>query len=72
MKDSEKYAVLTATLKAGVNYITELNLTRKPLGSVGACLLAEILKQTQIQDLHFAGSGIGEEGVVALANALSR
>ena len=38
---------------------------------MGACLLAEILNQTQIQDLHVAGCGIGEEGVVALANALS-
>ena len=51
--------------------LTELNLTRKPLGSVGACLLAEILNQTQIQDLHVAGCCIGEEGVVSLANALS-
>ena len=51
--------------------LTELNLTCKPLGSVGACLLAEILNQTQIQDLHVAGCGIGEEGIVALANALS-
>ena len=51
--------------------LTELNLIRKPLGSVGACLLAELLNQTQIQDLHVAGCGIGEEGIVALANALS-
>ena len=51
--------------------LTELNLTRTPLGSVGACLLAEILNQTHIQDLNVAGCGIGEEGVVALANALS-
>ena len=51
--------------------LTELNLTCKPLGSVGACLLADILNQTHIQDLHVAGCGIGEEGVVALANALS-
>ena len=51
--------------------LTQLNLTHKPLGSVGACLLAEILNQTQIQDLHVAGCGIGEEGIVSLANALS-
>ena len=51
--------------------LTELNLTLTPLGSVGACLLAEILNQTHIQDLHVAGCGIGEEGLVALANALS-
>ena len=35
------------------------------------CGSIEILNQTQIQDLHVAGCGIGEEGVVALANALS-
>ena len=51
--------------------LTELNLTLTPLGSVGACLLAKILNQTQIQDLHVAGCDIGEEGIVSLANALS-
>jgi hypothetical protein len=51
--------------------LTELDLKHQRLGGVGACLLAELLNQTQLQDLNLAGCGITEEGIVALASAIS-
>ena len=51
--------------------LTELNLKSQRLGSVGACHLAEVLNQTQLQSLDVSCCGIGEEGIVALASALS-
>ena len=51
--------------------LTELNFEHQRLGSVGACLLAELLNQTSLQSLSIAGCGVGEEGIIALASALS-
>ena len=51
--------------------LTELNLKYRTLGSIGACVLAKFLNQTQLQSLNIACCGIGEEGIVALASALS-
>ena len=51
--------------------LTELNLKNQTLGSIGACVLAEFLNQTQLQALYISCCGIGEEGIVALASALS-
>ena len=51
--------------------LTELNLKHQRLGGVGACLLAELLNQTQLHDLNVAGCGITEEGIEALASAIS-
>ena len=51
--------------------LTELNLENQRLGSIGACVLAEFLNQTQLQRLDISCCGIGEEGIVALASALS-
>ena len=51
--------------------LTELNLENQILGSVGACILAKFLNQTQIQSLNIACCGIGDEGIEALASALS-
>ena len=48
----------------------ELNFEGKILGSVGACLLAEILNETQLQKLDVRGCSIGEEGIVALSMEL--
>ena len=48
----------------------ELNFEGKILGSVGACLLAEILNETQLQKLDVSGCSIGEEGIVALSMVL--
>ena len=50
--------------------LKELNLENKTLGSIGACLLAELLNQTQLQDLNIACCGIGEEGIISLTSAL--
>ena len=51
--------------------LTELNLKNQTLGSIGACVLAEFLNQTQLQRLDISCCGIEEEGIVALASALS-
>ena len=51
--------------------LKELNLGNQILGNLGACLLAELLNQTQLQELNIACCGIGEEGIISLASALS-
>ena len=49
----------------------ELRLDNIFLGGVGACLLAEMLNETQIQKLDITCCGIPEDGIVALSQALS-
>ena len=49
----------------------ELRLDGMVLGGVGACLLAEILNETQIQTLDITHCHIPEDGIVALFQALS-
>ena len=51
--------------------LTELNLEKQTLGSIGACVLAKFLNQTQLQSLNISCCGIGEEGIASLASALS-
>ena len=51
--------------------LTRLDLSSKRLGNVGACLLAELLNKTQLQDLDVSSCNIGEEGIIKLAHALS-
>ena len=50
--------------------LRELNLGNQTLGSIGACLLAKLLNQTQLTHLNIACCGIGEEGIILLASAL--
>ena len=51
--------------------LTELNLKGKRLGSVGACVLAQMLNKTQLQELTISACSIGDEGIVDLSLALS-
>ena len=51
--------------------LTELNLKGKRLGSVGACVLAEMLNKTQLQELNIGACSVGDEGIVDLSSALS-
>ena len=51
--------------------LRELRLGGMVLGGVGACLLAEMLNDTQIQKLDITYCRIPEDGIVALSQALS-
>ena len=48
-----------------------LNLERKKLGYIGASLLAGLLNQMPLLELNVSCCGIGEEGIVLLASAVS-
>ena len=51
--------------------LRELSLGGMVLGGVGACLLAEMLNETQIQTLDITYCDIPEDGIMALSKTLS-